>query len=658
MRKSSLNIIELHIEKIVLGLTVLFTGYLVFAYLLNTPHEVAIGGTEVKPGEVDEQILQRARDLQAAQQRASESLDPVPNLVARVRQAIDAGLVGEQPGEAQPLEESLRFAGMWGRPIEEPGLADQADPGTVQLVTPLPPTRPVVETGRSRVVARPSVLGTEPTATLVDDTTGGDLREVAWVSVASYWDFGQQKTEHTKANYAATRTNPYVARIEAQRQELLPSGEWSEWQVVEGSEAMPQLDIPQPQYDEALGEFANRDEITRTFDLVKSYQLSIPQPRFYPVVSGDDWWVPPLPGYDEEAREEQLLAMSDEQDTGPGRRGRPEPPPEAPGRNQGPPPGMYGGGGGGGAAGPPGGMYGGGGDRDRDRPDRTPRRDTGVDERQRRRELQQEYAKGVRAFLDKQLSEARTSAQRIIDDPAANRRLKSDAEALLEAIKHQEQLAQFNSPWWKQQVPTPVKHPDNPDVYAVWYHDDTVQPGKTYRYRLRVRLWNRYVTEEKPLADPAMAMQPTLPGEWSLPSDPVTVPPSTYFFVGRRPPGQEEDTVRVEVWKWLDGWWVKESFTVGVGDEIGGTRTVSVVSAESEEGEEMREVDFSTGAVVLDIRDEQAPERATTGSGFYYRDTDSVVLLYYDTNTDQVGKKVAAYDSNNPIQQRLENPFQ
>ena len=53
---------------------------------------------------------------------------------------------------------------------------------------------------------------------------------------------------------------------------------------------------------------------------------------------------------------------------------------------------------------------------------------------------------------------------------------------------------------------------------ATWFHDDTVEPGKTYRYRLRVDLWNRYVNEPKNLANPEDARRVVLAGEWSQPA--------------------------------------------------------------------------------------------------------------------------------------------
>ena len=75
-----------------------------------------------------------------------------------------------------------------------------------------------------------------------------------------------------------------------------------------------------------------------------------------------------------------------------------------------------------------------------------------------------------------------------------------------------------------------VTHPENDKKQAVWFHDDSVEPGKTYRYRMRVKLWNRYLGRIKPLAEPEGAKQAVLVGDWSIPSEPVTVTPATYFF--------------------------------------------------------------------------------------------------------------------------------
>ena len=107
---------------------------------------------------------------------------------------------------------------------------------------------------------------------------------------------------------------------------------------------------------------------------------------------------------------------------------------------------------------------------------------------------------------------------------------------------------------------------------SVWALDGTAQPGETYRYRLRVNLWNPYVGRPGLLANADGASDAVLLGRWSEPSAPITVAPDVRFFVcGGR---QDKRLATVEVWKWHLGGWLAERFQVGVGDVIGAVRQV------------------------------------------------------------------------------------
>jgi len=207
-----------------------------------------------------------------------------------------------------------------------------------------------------------------------------------------------------------------------------------------------------------------------------------------------------------------------------------------------------------------------------------------------------------------------------------------------------------------------VMHPDRTAVPAVFYHDDTVEPGKTYRYRTRVNLWNRYVGQIKALKNPEDAKKAILHGEWSLWSDAVTITPTTRFFVSSLKPGT--DKAVVEVWKWIAGKWIKRNFEPGVGEIIGGDAMVKAEelgdSAAGEKGDKEgkpRAESFSTGAVVLDIRvDQPVKVRQSKGKGaFEYRDQKSLVLVYLDPADGQVKERVQVLDNNDPLRKKLKS---
>ena len=199
----------------------------------------------------------------------------------------------------------------------------------------------------------------------------------------------------------------------------------------------------------------------------------------------------------------------------------------------------------------------------------------------------------------------------------------------------------------------------NPDAekgeVATWFHDDSVEAGKTYRYRMRVKLWNRYLGQMRAVRAPESAKEPILVGEWSLPSDPVTVTPSTYFFLKG---GRENNLASVEVWKWRDGDWVRQTFEVAVGDVIGGVRKVRREELDDKTGRE--DVDFTTGAVVLDLRTDVIKKRYATDKkgGFSYRIGPSPVMVYLDPADGQVKERTQVFDRDDPILKKLKDEFE
>ena len=191
-------------------------------------------------------------------------------------------------------------------------------------------------------------------------------------------------------------------------------------------------------------------------------------------------------------------------------------------------------------------------------------------------------------------------------------------------------------------------------MLPVWFHDVSVEPGKTYRYRTRVRLWNRYVGRAQALQDPAQAKRSVLVGEWSLPSDPVTASPDTYFFLlGSR---RDTQTAIVEVWKWREGAWINKSFAAAVGDVIGGVRRIRLDTPDGEGERTYVQVDFATGAVVIDLRFDEALDRGVAASitdVLGRRPIESLVMTYLDPLSGQVEQRVQAFDRYDPMRKKL-----
>ncbi len=648
-QKGSLSFIELHVEKLVLGLAgALLLGLVVYFFVIG-PNKVEFGGTTLGPGALDEAILQRAQDLKRtfASKKAEET--PVPNYSQQLSQKLNEGVLGV---ENALVPRALRVTAAFGPPL--PVFAEeQQGPDDVVVVTPLPPSQPVVRTGISLVYRQPAVLGERRQPGLGDEPEG-----LSWVTVAAYFPRSQQSNAMLSAGYAGYLSKVFVVGTDVQRQELRADGTYGEWEDVSASKAMPTVDVPTPVIDDRTGAVLNQAELDRAFEQIRAYQDTLLQPAFYEWKGGDPWQVPPLRGH-EDIEEEEVEADRPTPKE-PDRPRPPQPPRPPPG---GTPPGQRPGGGGlppgggGWAGGPPGGFGPPGAP-----PGQRPGGPGGDNKAAARREIAKALSDASKA-LAKNPQESLRLAQSVLSNP---HKTKSDERRANEIVKKAEKAIQKQT---EGTGPRPrggtttegtlVVDPETSEP-AVWFHDDAVTPGKTYRYRMRVKLWNRYVGRMQSLKDPAQARQAVLVGDWSLPSDPVTVAPRTHFFVrGPRPRGTEP-TASVDVFTWHEGAWLKESFDVQVGDVIGGRRETRIAERDEDNKPKKATVDFNTDAVVLDIRlDEPTLQRRLAGKSgeFAYTPRPSLVLVYLDPADGQVKERLAVADLNDRLYKKLNDEY-
>lgn len=674
MAKGAFNFFELHVEKIVLGVVGAYLLAMVWLYLISSPNRVEFDGRMVGPGELDSAILSQAEQLDQRIRNLKPQDIEVPDFSNQLRRQHESGLFAPVDG-APPLASTVRRSVPFGAPIVVPGIEAVAGrPGgtTVASITPLKPAPPIIETGRSMVIATQ--------ASFEDTGRTEESRptpvEKPWVTVATYFDRKAQQDALVSAGYPQYRARVYVTGVDVQRQELRADGAWSDWQDVQPSSSMPRVNIPSPVIDEATGSIRNRDEIDRVFDIVQANQHRILQPAFFAIDAGDEWVTPPLEGYEPEEEEAEAPP-------------RPRPPPQQRSEARPPPQQRPTTGGGGSVRGGGGSVRGGGGDtvgsggggRTQARPP--------VEDPRTRREQEQiadaDLKEARDAFRERELGVARTKAQGVIDNGYAKKATRDAAEKLLKDVEAAEAKLASQGGGRRgmvggdvggvvsdtsgsvrggamagarggaaqpMQVEELVTHPTT-DAPAVWFHDDSVEAGKTYRYRMRVNIWNRYVGQPRALKNPADAQKTVLTGEWSDPGEPVTTIPGSYFFV--KGPRAGNEAASIEVWKFMAGSWRKESFDVSVGDVIGGVKRVR--SGDEDDPRSRVDVDFSTGAVVLDLRfnDRIKVRNAPSKDGsISYRELQSLVLVYFDPADGQVKEKNAISDKDDPMRKKLE----
>lgn len=632
--KGTLSFAELHVEKLILGLAAAFTIALLVYYLMG-PNKIEYGGRTLAPDGLDAAIAQDAENLKRAINNAEHKVKPVEQYARKLEERFRSGLFAASSNEGPALQPRLTVASAYGKPL--PQLPDIGSKVTDLALAPiLRPSKPVGQTGISLVYREPARLDEDqPEAA---DSTDDEPVEVSWISLAAWFPREAQKRAMTANRYEGYRARVYVVGLDVQRQEMTASGEFSDWEDVKPSLAMPRITIPTPVIDDRGGEVLNQTELDNSLDLVKIHQLELMQPDFYDVAAGDFWSTPPLEGLEEDAEIEE---EEEQEESG----GKVEPAQRAAPRR---PRGAFRPGG----FGPPGGI------RRSPRAPKVSRQPAKTDSAQSRREaiktIREQLSQAKKMLRAKDWSSAEREARDAKRSRHITRRLEKEADNIIKrALKGlaRDQGRRERSSGPQVLITNPKGTEADP---AIWFHDDSVEPGKTYRFRMRVKLWNRYVGKRENLANDEDAEKTVVIGEWSLASDPITVAPKTHFFVRGRHFG-DVPAADVDVFTWHAGEWYKESFSVRVGDIIGDVREVKTWE-EDEDGKSIRRaIDFSTGAVVLDLHIDEPIwfRRAYDNGEFNYSETRSVALVYVDAADGQVKRRIDRVDRENPRYKEL-----
>jgi len=186
--------------------------------------------------------------------------------------------------------------------------------------------------------------------------------------------------------------------------------------------------------------------------------------------------------------------------------------------------------------------------------------------------------------------------------------------------------------------PTQPKVEDVAEEEVIWGHDTSVQPGQTYRYRLRVVLYNPLVGRvEVPEDRPELRTSLSMEGPWSDWSESVTIEPVVkYFFTGVTGFG-DQMVANVRAFCWHLGAWQETSFSLSIGQHVGSRCRVTLTGPIASRIRSDR-VDFSTQDMILDyhqqrrfFRGMQGPINPVTGAEeMSFIDQSSAVLVLRD----------------------------
>jgi len=547
---------ENHVEKIVLVIVGLVCIWLFFTRVTFSPNVVSVGDKTFSPGQIDAYIKEKADELQ---QRLSGGSGPgtaeklyTPRLTGPIGPNDPVNVLG------RPLPRG--FAGVFDSPL---GFLDldavlplpsRGGAGRFLAKYTLPQVGSVTNVAANHIRAAAWVPLQEVTPETTYDDSEVEPNDIDLVTVEAQFDVAalyRQFHAHFAGEEVAKDewrdpclADPIFAAVQLQRQTLLPDGTWTPWQEVRRTRVDPYQelfqsldrveDLPPGGVEVRLMQF-DRKDIT----------MQLLQPEAYQIASAEEEWFPPS-YYDkfkamqkkvqmEERRKEREEKQKQlEQDSGRRRSAT-----GAIGRDRG----TTGAGGryrstrtGGGAGDT---MYSRG--RSRGRNDRTGVPGTDPRSRSGRR--------------------GRTGAE---DPMYGDMYMNPDGQGGRPAPSTDEVYYEFAEKLMN--YATDLAKLDEPLLF--WAMDDSVEPGNTYRYRVRIGVFNPVAgTDRLAEEDADKKNQVILWSDFSEVTEPQRIPEMLYLFA--KDVQEQTKTAVVEVARYTLGYWRSEDFKVKPGEVIG-----------------------------------------------------------------------------------------
>ena len=290
------GLLERHVEKAILALVGVALLGMIWTYLCNTPHKVVYDGREVTAAQLFAAISADAEALEQCMKNARVQSERVPDYGVVLARLHGAGLLAETRNKRFDTLE-LPLAVPFGRPLD---LSD-IRPDPVRLVTPPAPSDLTVSTGRAILAGGK-----------VDSAASGSgavaEREIGWVRVAARFDREELRRELLAAGYPPYAAQVCLASVQAQRQEQLEDGRYSEWEDVNSAGSKQLAAIPKPLFDEQKEHLLNRDGFDAVYAELKASVEEILHPDLGQILAGDA----PLATLEEDANSESWTLWLDD----------------------------------------------------------------------------------------------------------------------------------------------------------------------------------------------------------------------------------------------------------------------------------------------------------------------------------------------------------
>ncbi len=559
---------ENHVEKLVLLLVGLVCAWLFFTRVIFSPNVVEYDGKRFSPGQIDKYIQSKAEGLMGPvaanptgaggkvyTSKLSGPIHPNDPVVAEV-------FVGRPKPQSfsELLKSPLAFMGTSVAVLEKGVTRDRERPRYR-----LPRIGSVADVAINHIRAAAYLPLTEVTAQNTYDKVEVEPNDLDLVTVEAKFDTAELYRQF-RAHFNGTEVEkeawrdpclaePTFAAVQLQRQRLLDDGPWGDW-----------VEVPRTQIESNRVLFTVVEKVQdlppgglgiRMMQFENKFTtMALLQPEAYQIASTEvDWFPPSFYGKfvslqrkmemeekrkerEDKQRERGATTGRRRDTTGTGGRDG-----AAGGRRRN----TMGGPGGGGAA-----AYGGG----------------GADRGSRGARSRGRSGQGMNAGMPGQGGQRTRSGRRntMSQGYEAMGGAYPGADGSMGRLAPSTDEVYFEFSNEMMNYGTELSKMKEPLLF--WAHDDTAEPGGTYRYRIRLGVFNPVAgTDQFAERDMGNKDQVILWSEFSSVTDAVDIPKRLYFFA--KDVQEKTNTAVVEVARYALGYWRTEDFRVEPGEAIG-----------------------------------------------------------------------------------------
>ncbi len=616
MAKQAVNVVERHLEKGILGLCVAVLIGSIVTFLVSSPNKIEIGGDLVGPSEIDDRALNAANQLRDRLRNARPEEADIAEFVPEFENALS-------PLRYASIEPLLPISVPWLPPVPDV-IDDVPIEGEIRLAKVIKPSRLRVTQGRSTVFIQPPIVlgdtkksGFAPDPDFEQSSGLGQGVDVNWVTVGCLFDQKEQISIHQQAGYKAGRQSPYLLGVDLERRRKNPNGTYTPWAEVQTYNPTvlptpPTVELIPGPNQTLIASIDTETDLRDFFRLLKRFQANVFRPLFPEIQFGSDWLYPKYLDVENIRVEDldwELCSPEDGTDCG-----DPRPYPAQ-----------------------------------SDIAPVTEAPKTGVAlveatlEEAMRYFDRGDYDRAIETAEDVNTMEGVRSnhlqqVKQIIEDA---RQRKRDAERGADVAKNPSDTTADDRAQRKSRY------------QVAWVHDLSdelgggAQSGMTYQYRARFRLYNRFCGAPSELADAEDAKRIVVLGEWSAPGDDVHIAEDVAFFITHGNPSLGRGA-KATVFKWFEGMWVSEPFGLVPGETIG-KRKRTTGRQLPDGGHDRPQVDFSTGATVIDIDyDYTYRRKRQRGHSFELQNPRRTIAVMYVTSDGILRQKVMEEDKYGP----------